>query len=102
MIFQQTGAQLMRLVVVAALAGAGCVSPASGSGVTSVSPGMFAVSRQSVPSFYPMGMLRAQAMTDAVVHCKSLNKAMRAVEEKPVEAVGSDKYRRFHLTFACD
>jgi hypothetical protein len=87
-----------------AVALAGCQSPAKGSGVTTVSPGVFAVSRLSVPNFYPMGFLRAQAMQDAVEHCKSLNRTMRAVEEKPgaEPPPGSNDYRRFDLTFACD
>ena len=91
------------LVVVIATALAGCASPASGSGVVSVSPGVLAVSRQSVPHFYPMTILSTQARMDALGHCRSLNKTMRSIEEKPTEpAPGSDDYRRFDLTFACD
>jgi hypothetical protein len=92
------------LVMALATALAGCISdPASRSGIVAVSPGVFAMSIQSVPRFYKMGMLRAWALTNAVEHCKSLKKTMRIVDEKPAEPPpGSSNNRRFDLTFACD
>jgi hypothetical protein len=96
---------MIRIALVMALATAlvACASPAFSSGIGTISPGVFAVSRQSVPSFYKMGFLRAQALSEAVEHCKSLNRTMRVVDEKPAEPPpGSSTYRRFDLTFACD
>jgi hypothetical protein len=96
---------MIRIALVMALATAlaGCASPAFSSGIGTISPGVFAVSRQSVPNFYEMGMLRAQALWEAVAHCRSLNKTMRIIDEKPAEPPpGSSTYRRFDLTFACD
>jgi hypothetical protein len=88
-------------MVAAALAG--CRTPADSSGIVDASPGVFATSRRAAPNFYPMGMLRSFTLADAVAHCRSLQKSMRVIEEKPTETPeGSNDYRRFDLTFACD
>ncbi|MDP3739302.1 MAG: hypothetical protein Q8R02_18075 [Hyphomonadaceae bacterium] len=91
----------LALALAAALAG--CQSPARDSGVIAISPDVFALTHEAVPNFYTMGFLRSFALTDAVEHCKSLNKPMRVIDEKETESPpGSNTYRRFDLTFACD
>lgn len=82
---------------------AGLAGCAMNSGIVTISPNTFAVSRQAATGFAGMGTLRAQALREAAAHCANLKGTMRIIKETQAEppfVLGN--YPRVDLTFACD
>jgi hypothetical protein len=79
---------------------AGC---ATNSGVVSISPDTYVVSRQAATGFAGMGSLRVEALQEASAACTKQGRAMRVVSERetaPPYVLGN--YPRIDVTFACD
>jgi hypothetical protein len=76
---------------------------ATNSGVISIAPNTYVVSRQAATGFGGMGNLRAEALQEAGAACTKQGKTLRVVSEKeapPPYLLGN--YPRIDVTFACD
>jgi len=90
---------MKKYLLVSLLALSGC---ASNSGVVSIGPDTFMVSRQAATGFSGLGTLKADAFQEANQYCASQNKHIRVVntsESSPPYVLGN--FPRAEIQFMC-